>query len=452
MAEDSTTPPDADEAAESPTALAPDEGKLRQTVEISEAGPCKKHVKITVDRDDIDARFKEKYNELFKDRSSAIPGFRPGKAPRKYFERRFKDHVTEQVRTEVLMASLQQLAEDANINPLAPPDLKADKLAIPEAGPFVYEFDVEVRPEFDLPEYKGLKIRRPVKTFTDADIAREQRKLLEPYGQIVPKDGDHPVVEENDIIVADVTTLDEAGRVLNDLKEVRVRVERQLVLKDGVAENFSKQLAGAKAGDTRDIDIKLAESVANQSMKGTTVKARFAVKDVKVVRQPELTQALLANFDVRNEAQLQEKIASVLEKNLEYAQRNAARTQLLGLVAQDGKLQLPQDLLIRQAKRTLARKVMEMREGGMTDEQINARSKLLQQNAVQNTAVSLMEHFALQKIAEVEKIEIDDADIEVEIQRLAGQTGESYRKLKARLERDRLHRLGRVRSVGAARP
>ena len=69
------------------------------------------------------------------------------------------------------MASLQQLAEDSNISPLAPPELDPEQLELPESGPFVYEFDVEVRPEFDLPDYKGMKIRKPVHKFTDADIA-----------------------------------------------------------------------------------------------------------------------------------------------------------------------------------------------------------------------------------------------------------------------------------------
>src|SRR5262245_7845225 len=121
---DETTKPDDAAAETKPDEATPaDDGKLKQTVEITDVGPCKKHVKITVDRDAIDERFKEKFDELLKDRSAAVPGFRPGKAPRKYIERKFKPTVTEDVRREVLMASLQQLAEDSNISPLAPPEL-----------------------------------------------------------------------------------------------------------------------------------------------------------------------------------------------------------------------------------------------------------------------------------------------------------------------------------------
>ena len=439
MAEDTTAedtaaapPDDAAKAAEAPPA---DDGKLKQTVEISDVGPCKKHVKITVDRDAIDERFKEKFDELLKDRTAAVPGFRPGKAPRKYIERKFKPTVTEDVRREVLMASLQQLAEDSNISPLAPPELAPEDLELPETGPFVYEFDVEVRPEFDLPDYKGMKLRKPIHKFTEKDIKDELRRLLEPEGSLVPKEGKDVKVEPNDIIVGDLVTVDN-GKELNKATEVRVRVEKRLALNDGVVEEFAKQVVGAKPGETRDLDVKLSEKVADQSLKGKTVKGRFTIKDIKVIRLPELTPDLLERYGVKTEGQLEELIASHLDRNLEYQQRQFARQQILKQVAEKVKWDLPRDLLVRQATRTLQRRVMEMRSAGMTEQQIEARLTVLRQNVLQSTAVSLMEHFVLQKIAETEKIEIEDADIDAEIQRIAAQTGESFRKVKAQMERE----------------
>src|SRR5256885_650812 len=206
MAEDTTDTKSEPEIAGAPPegeATKPaDDGKLKQTVEISDVGPCKKHVKITVEREAIDERFKEKFDELLKDRTAAVPGFRPGKAPRKYIERKFKPTVTEDVRREVLMASLQQLAEDSNISPLAPPELEPEQLEIPDEGPFVYEFDVEVRPEFDLPEYKGMKIKKPVRKYTDADIQAALRRLLERQGALVPKVGTAVKLRRDSVIVS----------------------------------------------------------------------------------------------------------------------------------------------------------------------------------------------------------------------------------------------------------
>ncbi len=70
-----------------------------------------------MDRKAIDERFNEKYTELVRSDTSQVNGFRPGKAPRKIIERRFKSSVEEQVRKEVLMASLEQLATENQISP-----------------------------------------------------------------------------------------------------------------------------------------------------------------------------------------------------------------------------------------------------------------------------------------------------------------------------------------------
>ncbi len=408
--------------------------KLPQSVEINEVGPCKKHVKVTVDRAAIDTRFDEKISELVMSDTSNVNGFRPGKAPRKMIEKRFKKDIYADLKTELLMASLEQLAEEQAISPLSPPELDPKTIVVPETGPFVYEFDIEVRPEFDIPPYKGLKIRRPTHTFTDEDVAKEMKQFLEPYGQVVPKDG--PVALD-DIITTDLV-ISKDGKELNTVKEIRIKVEKTLALADGVATDFGKQLTGAKVGDERTVDIALSADLNNPALRGQNVQAKFKVQDIKTVQQTELTPAILHQFGVRSKEQFEELMGVRLERKLDYAQRQTARTQILQALAANADWKLPQDLLQRQARKTLQRKVMEMRNAGMTDEQINARSRILQNDAIASTQSALKEHFVLQKIAEMEKLEIEDSDIDAEIDEIADRSDESPRKVRARMEKDDL--------------
>jgi trigger factor len=161
-AEQPTPPADvapSETAGETATAVATPEkegepsGKLHQNVDIRDLGACKKHIKVTVERADIDERFKDHFKKLVHDAN--VPGFRPGKAPRKLIERRFRKDVAEQVKTEVLMASLQQLGDDHDIAPLSQPNLDPAEIELPEEGPLVYEFEVETRPQFDSPPIGG---------------------------------------------------------------------------------------------------------------------------------------------------------------------------------------------------------------------------------------------------------------------------------------------------------
>jgi trigger factor len=419
---------------ESATATAEGPVKLKQTVEITDVGPCKKHVKVIVDRDQIDERFDEKYTELVQSDQPQVRGFRPGKAPRKLIEKQYKDSVSDEVKTQVLMASLEQLADEQRIAPLSPPDLDPYAIKIPDDGPFIYEFEIEVRPEFELPDYKGLTLRRPVHTFAPVEVAAEKARLLERFGQVIPKEP--PVAAMNDYITADVT-ITFGDKVINKLTEVRVKVERQLAMADGVAPEFGKKIVGAKPGDVREIEIELSRELAAEQLRGRSVQASFAVTDVKTIRPPELTQGFLeAAFGVSTPGAFEEYVQSLLARQLEFVQRQEARKQVLDRIATAADWELPQDMLRRQVRKTLQRRVMEMRNAGMSEDRIRGRQRLLEQDALRSTAAALKEHFVLQKVAEVEKIEIDDDDIDQEIDRIADQSGESFRKLKARMEKE----------------
>ena len=434
--EESTALVDATPETELETAGAEESVKLKQEVVITDAGPCKKHVKVTVDRSAINTRMDEKFSDMMVKNPVQVPGFRTGKAPRKIVEKKFFKEISAEVKNEILMASLEQLAEEQALSPLSPPELDPSKVLIPEGEdePMVYEFNIEVRPEFDLPDYKGLKIRRPIHTFTPDDIKRETKRILEPYGTLAPKEGDGVAVAMDDLITTTLVIKD-GQTEMNKVNEVRLKVEKRLALEDGVAEDFGKNLVGAKVGDSRTVDITLSQGV-NPTLRGKVVTAHFTILDIKTMRLPELTTDLLAQFDVRNADQFEEVVSTRLERFLAYQQRQTARTQVLQLLAGSTKWELPQDLLQRQARKTLQRRVMEMRGAGMTEEQIVSRERSLTQDALRSTAAALQEHFVLQKIADLEKLEIEEADIDAEIDAIADRMGENPRKVRGRMERE----------------
>jgi trigger factor len=426
---------------ETPTAAANEENgaekteekaKIKQNVEIKDIGPCKKHIKVIVERAAIDEIFNKKFAELVGE--SWIPGFRPGKAPRQIVTRKYKKEVYDQVKGEVLLSSLEQLAEEHDVAPLAPPNLNPTSITIPDKGDFVYEFDVEVRPHFDLPDYKGLKLKRPTRTFGEADIDEEMKRLMSNDGQLIPKDGP---ADKGDFIIVDMTTMFGNEKV-GDAKEITLRVDDTLSFKDGVAPKFGEKIIGAKAGEKRTVDISMTDGVSIDKLKGQTVQATIEIKDVKALRLPELDEVFLEKYQSKSVEQLRERLLVVLQRRMEYTQRQSAREQVLGLITASATWELPQDMLMRQARKTLARRVMEMRESGMPEEEIKARERMLQRDVLSSTAQALKEHFVLQKIAELEKLEIENRDIDDEIERIAETYGESPRRIRAQFEREDL--------------
>ena len=407
--------------------------KLTQEVDIKDAGPCKKHIKVSVSRADIQSRMDDHFKTMVTD--SSVAGFRPGKAPRKIVERRFQKEVMGQVKNEVILASLEQLAEDFDIAPLSPPNLDPSSVIIPENGPMVYEFEVEVRPQFDLPAYKGLKLIRYTHTFTKEEIDTQVNSMVEPLGTKVDKK--NPAVAEGDYLTLDAIINDGDAKI-GEIKDLEIRVNKQLAFRDGVAEKFIEQIGGAKPGDTRDVDIKLSSVVTNEALAGKIVKAKVTVKGLQTLELPELTGEILSAFGCKNEDQFRELGEVVLKRRLDYQQRQSSRNQILELIAGSTNWELPQDLLRRQAKKALSRKVMDMQSNGLSDNEINARVRVLQQDVLKSTAAALKEHFVLQKIAEIEKLEVSDDDLNLEVERIAQQNDESPRKVRARLEKEDL--------------
>src|SRR5262249_37164029 len=160
------------------------------------------------------------------------------------------------------------------------------------------------------------------------------------WGQLVPKDGG--IAENDDYVIGDLTTR-HGDQVIGTAKELTLKVEDSLAFKDGVAEKFGEQMRGAKAGDTGVFDITLSDQVAVEELRGQGVRATMEVQDVKTMRLPELTHEFLHNFGVHSPEQFRELVQQLLERRLEYQQRQSAREQVLGQILTSANWDLPQD-------------------------------------------------------------------------------------------------------------
>ena len=156
-------------------------------MQVTSPSACERHVTVTISRADIDRYFDDAFGEMMP--TAAVPGFRIGRAPRKVVENRFRDEVSDQVKSALLLDSLEQISEEQRFTAISEPNFDLEAVEVPKEGPMTFEFTIEVRPEFDLPKWKGLKLKRPVREFTDADIDEQLEQMLSRYGQLVPHEG-----------------------------------------------------------------------------------------------------------------------------------------------------------------------------------------------------------------------------------------------------------------------
>ena len=209
-----------------------------------------------------------------------------------------------------------------------------------------------------------------------------------------------------------------------------------LSFRDGKIENFDGLMAGVRAGETRQGEAQLSDDAPNAALRGQKVTAIFEVLEVKKLEVPELTPELLDELGgFRDEADLRDAIRDQLARQLEYEQHRRAREQITAALTVAADWELPPAMLQRQSRRELQRAVMELQRSGFSDEEIRAHENALRQNSTAATARALKEHFILERIAEEEEIDADEEDYEAEIRLIAGQSGESPRRVRARLEK-----------------
>jgi trigger factor len=195
-------------------------------------------------------------------------------------------------------------------------------------------------------------------------------------------------------------------------------------------------MAGVKEGDRRTAEVTLSKDAPNADLRGKKVELAFEVLGVKKLKLPELTEEFLQEIgNFGTESELRDAIRQNLKRQMEYEQQRIARSQISSLLTKSADWDLPQGLLQRQSAREVVRAVMELRRSGFSEAEIRARENMLRQNSTASTATALKEHFILERIAEEEKLDVEEGDYDKEIFLMAAQSGESPRRVRAQLEK-----------------
>ncbi len=419
-AEDITTDVENPATGENPSRMALD-------VKIEDIGPCKKHVRVSVPRASIDDTF----SLILKDYTvrAAIPGFRVGHVPADLVKKRFKSELSEQVKQRVLMASLEQLGDESELEPINEPNLDLEAIEIPETGDFEYEFDVEVRPQFDLPKYKGLKINRPARDVEDKDVDAYLGRFLEQYGQLIPVEAP---AQSGDYVTVNIE-ITQNGQPVTKIEDESIRVRPKLRFQDAELDGFDKFMEGAVAGDSRETDLTVSMEADAIELRGEVVHAVFTVLDVKRLETPVLDEEFLLRIGASSEENLRSQVKGMLERQVKYEQRQSCRRQVLEQITESANWDLPEDLVSKQVENALRREILEMQQAGFTSKEILARENELRQRSLSMTRQNLKEHFVLDRLAEEEKIEVTNDDINAEISMMAISRGENPRRVRARM-------------------
>ncbi len=303
--------------------------------EIEKVGLRRKFA-VSIDRAEIDQRMQMALMDL-RDKVR-LKGFRPGKAPLSLLEKLYGDALFGEVAEEAIKEHTERLFRDRKLRPALQPDVSVDKVDREEG--ICYEVAAEVLPEIDVSGFKAPEIERLIAEITDEDVDAALRRLAEQARRYEPK-GEKAKAEEGDMVVIDFE-----GRIDGEPFEGGRGGDAQIVLGAGqFLPGFEEGLKGAKAGETRDVEVTFPADYPRGEVAGRTAVFTVTVKEVRKPVVPAIDDDLAQQFGMTDLEALKKAVRDQLEQEARALSRQAAKRMLLDRLAADHDFPVPEGMV-----------------------------------------------------------------------------------------------------------
>ena len=417
--------PETDEPAE------PEDNLPRVEVTAEDLGALRKKLVITVPAERIEAKRDESIQQL---RTTVqVPGFRIGRAPRRLIEKRYGTELAEDLKSAMVAQGYSQAIEQLELKVLGEPEMTPAKLKsieLPDNGPMTFDVEVEVQPQFELPELENIPVTRPKTEVTDADVAAAVDRWR---GNFATLQTIEEPAKPDDVLTTDMTFHVE-GEDAHDHPGMQVAVRGQVI--EGVPlADLGEKLTGAKPGATVVIDAMLPEDFSDEALRGKRATLSFAVKEVKRNRLPELDDQFVTRlgFDKADEFRgwVRERLAAEADTHQQRQMRQQVYDYLLDKVT----LELPEGVLGRMKERTLQRRANELMMRGIPRTEIEKHVDELSVHASEEAARELKSLFIMQRVAERLEVQVSEEQVNAAIAQMAVQYDRRPDTLRAEMER-----------------
>ena len=397
-------------------------------IEVESVSPVERKVTIEVDPDRVAQELERAYVGL--GRRVKLRGFRPGKAPRKVLERHFRSEVEGEVAEKIVQSTFAEAVRVESIDVVAPPHVSITE-GVAQGKPLRYTARVEVKPKLSPKDYKGLEVtRRPPSVAAD-DVSAEITKIQDSMAQLVPVEGRFDAQEGDWAVIDHDGTID--GKPFEGSRAEGVTVK---VAPGGVSEGNLEALKGKKIGDVVEIEEPFAADHRNEELRGKTAKMKVTLKALKARQVPQVDDALAKSLGIEGVEtldQVRARIRADLEKREARRAENELRDALVQAALSKNEFEVPPalveraiDAMIEGAAERFARQGIDIRR--LELDYARMRADLREQALLQ-----VRGRLLLDAIADAEKVDVTDEDLQAEITRIAGELGLPLAKAQSQM-------------------
>lgn len=410
-------------------------------VSLQDASPCRKVMAVDVGY----AAVLEEYQKVLGEFSAGarLRGFRPGKAPVRLVERQYAKDILEEIKDRMIPKCYREALHEQKLVPVAVVSVENVKLALETGMQFTVTLDVA--PDFDLPEYLGIPIKREVIVVTDKDVDEAVDSIRR----------NHATYEESsdrEIAKGDLVNMDYEGTVdgsplsgipglpegLGSAKDFWAMVGDREIL-PGVSE----KLLGHRIGDDVELDVPFPETAPTKELAGKTGHYRITIKQTRKAKLPELDETFVKMMGCASVDEIRQRVRENIEGMRKQEERRKLKDGIVSYLLSKASFDLPKSVLEEETSMAVQSMVQRSIQQGASREVIREKGTEILDAASKSSMARTRLMYILSRIASVEKVDVTEEEIAEEIEGIAQRQSMTPAKARALLEKrhamDRLH-------------
>jgi trigger factor len=389
---------------------------------LADLSPSRKEIELEIP----DEEFRAEYEKVLGDyvTRAKLDGFRKGHAPRDRVKTLFDHEIRHDVYDALIPRVLEEELKALRLNPVNVPELK--DLKHEEGQPLRCTAAFEVLPEFELPDYRSVQIKRKAVELADADVDRAMEDIRARAAEYVPVEGRG--VADGDYAVVEMQGRDQKTRRL-------LPIEKAVVLA-GHAENepaLNDKIMGMTPGEERPFEVVYPKEHANKRVAGKDIVYSLRLRELKEKKLPALDDEFAKSIGAAEGLEaLRGRIRQELLAARERADQNETASEVLKAIADRVKLELPESVVEQEALSVLRRVLSSSRDRRISPEALEN----LKIEARRQAEDHLRNHLILEKIAQKEGLGVSAEEVQAEIVSLAKANNVSEKVLAEMIRRD----------------
>jgi len=367
----------------------------------------------------------QKYQKL-----ARLPGFRRGHVPASVIRQRFAEDIKSEVVDALVPRYFRRETDKLGLLPVSQP--RVTDLHIHEGEPLRFKASFEVLPEIKVEGYKELRADKPAISVTDEEVEQSLKSLQEQHATFASIEGRTLADGDYAQVSLDGKPKDGEGKPVH-MDDVLVEIAGKSTMPE-----FTEHLRGASAGEERTFDVTYPQDFSDPRLAGKTLTYTVKVQALKQKTLPELNDQFAKELgEFANLDEVRKRIREGMEAERKHTAEREAKDKLVAELVKRNDFEIPEALVERQIDLRLERGLRALAAQGMKAEDIkkmdlNRLRAGQREQALQEVKASLL----LEKIADEEKIEVGDEEIDREVEALAKQSKQPPEAIRARLTRD----------------